>query len=354
VGREVADHDDINIKVWLSKLWGIEASAQSISEIVMKIGLENSFHPVRRYLDSLKWDGKERLDSWLREYMGAIGEDAYLSAVGRKTLCGAIARVMRPGAKFDHVLILEGDQGIGKSTAVEMLASKDWFVDSLGDIESKDVVDIMRGRWIIELSELASMDKASTNHLKSFITRTFDVTRKAYGRRAQEYKRQCIFIGTTNDSEYLKDVTGGRRFWPVTVTRCDFKRLQADRDQLWAEAVVAWKLGEALFLEDDSVRAMAEEEQSDRYVVDEILTQVREAVDVLYKEDGLRSYVTFEEVWGKMATSLMGTKPCEYNTQRRIKTALRRMGFTRVRVREDYSRFYAWQPKDMRGYYQEY
>jgi predicted P-loop ATPase len=348
VGRELVDSDDIDIKVWLSKKWGIETGAQNIAEICMKIGLENSFHPVRRYLESIKWDGKNRLDTWLREYMGATGDNAYLSAIGRKTLCGAVARVMHPGIKFDHVLIFEGDQGIGKSSAVETLAGKEWFVDSLGDIESKDVVDIMRGRWIVELSELASLDKASTNHLKGFITRTQDVTRKAYGRRAQEYKRQCIFIGTTNDSEYLKDATGGRRFWPVNVNQCKFDALARDRDQLWAEAHYLWALGEPLYLDSDEVRLLAEQEQADRFIIDEIQTQVNAACESYFTENPLIDFLTFEDVWAKMAFSLGGTKPADYHTQRRIKTALRVLGYARTRSWVEGSRAYVWR-KNVKG-----
>lgn len=339
VGKELTDHDDICIQTWLSKEWGIESSEQRISAITLQLGKENSFHPVQRYLKSLKWDGKERLNGLLTKYCGAIGDTRYLADVGRKFMTAAVARVFDGGIKFDHILILEGEQGIGKSTFVRLLADK-WYSDSLGDISNKDVIDNMRGRWLIELGELASMNRAESNELKAFITRQFDVARKAYGRRAQEYPRQCVFVGTTNDDEYLKDATGGRRFWCVKTTDFDLKALLRDRDQLWAEAYVNYQLGEALYLDDPEVRAYAEGEQADRYVVDEVQTKIKKLVE----SDDMPEQFDFNDVWSRMSLDESGrAKSCDYPMQLRIKKALRILGYPKIRVRgEDGERVFCW------------
>jgi predicted P-loop ATPase len=347
VGRELIDLDDIRIQTWLSKEWGVEASEQRIAAITLQLGKENNFHPVQRYLKSLKWDGKERLNKLLSTYCGAVGDTRYLADVGRKFMCAGVARVMNAGVKFDHILILEGNQGIGKSTFVKVLSSP-WDSDSLGDISNKDVIDNMRGKWIIELGELASMNRAESNELKAFITRQADVVRKAYGKRSQSYPRQCIFVGTTNDDEYLKDVTGGRRFWCVATKKFEIEKLQRDRDQLWAEAFVTYSLGEALYLDDAEVRAYAEEEQGDRFVVDEIQRMVK---DVIESED-FPDRFDFHDIWSRMALNegKASKKVCEYTMQIRIKKALRVLNYPKIRVRVDGDRSFLWlkkTPKNM-------
>lgn len=333
VGRELIDLDDIRIQTWLSKEWGIEVSDQRIANITLQLGKENAFHPVQRYLRGLKWDGKERLNNLLTKYCGAVGDTRYLADVGRKFMCAAVARVFHAGVKFDHVLILEGSQGIGKSTFVRTLSSP-WDSDSLGDISNKDVVDNMRGKWIIELGELSSMNRAEANDLKAFITRQFDVARKAYGRRSQTYARQCVFVGTTNDDEYLKDATGGRRFWPVRTTKFRLDHLAKDRDQLWAEAFVTWSLGEALYLDDEEVRAYAEYEQKDRFVIDEITSIVDKAAEKCLED---KSFFTFEDLWGAMNMIQQGSsivpKPADPFMQNRIKKALKVLGYQPDRKR---------------------
>lgn len=339
VGRELTDLDDIRIKTWLSQEWGIEASIETVANTAYMLGKENPFHPVRRYLEGLKWDGKQRLCGMLEKYCGAVDDKAYLADVGKKFMTAAVARVMRPGVKFDYVVILEGGQGIGKSTFVQTLSAP-WDSDSLGDITSKDVVDNMRGKWIIELGELASMNRAEANDLKAFVTRQHDVTRKAYGRRAQTYSRQCIFVGTTNDDEYLKDSTGGRRYWPVRTTKFNIHALKKDKDQLWAEALHLYQQGEKLFLDDDEVRSYAEGEQKDRFIVDEIQNTVKRIVD---SEDVPEEF-TFDDVWNGMnrLEGRLAPRVCDYVTQQRIKKALRVLGYPKARKRVDGSRSYVW------------
>ncbi len=355
VGRELIDLDDIRIQTWLSKEWGVECADSRIAAITLQLGKENNFHPVQRYLKSLKWDGKERLNTMLKKYCGAVGDTSYLADVGRKFMSAAVARVMEPGIKFDFILILEGNQGIGKSTFAKVLAAP-WDSDSLGDISNKDVIDVMRGKWIIEMGELSSMNRTEANELKAFITRQFDVARKAYGKRAQTYPRQCVFVGTTNDDEYLKDATGGRRFWCVRTSKFLIEQARRDRDQLWAEAYVCHSLGEALYLDDEDVRTYAEGEQADRYVVDEVQTQVKEIVE----DDDFPDEFSFNDVWSRMALNegKNSKKVCDYFMQVRIKKAFRMLGYPKVRQRIKGIREYLWLkevPKKItdRGYLQK-
>jgi len=349
VGRELTDLDDIKIKTWLSKKWKVEVSENAIANTTLQLGKENAFHPVQRYLKSIQWDGVSRLDSLLLKYCGATGEAEYLSAVGRKFMVAAVARVFHPGVKFDHVLILEGAQGIGKSTFVSTLGGQ-WTSDTLRDISGKDVIDDMRGRWLIEIGELASLNRAEANDLKAFITRTHDVARKAYGRRSQTYPRQCVFVGTTNDDEYLKDSTGGRRFWPVTCTSFNIPQLQKDREQLWAEALACYQLGEPLYLEDASVREIAEDEQAGRMIVDEIVNQVRSIVS---KPEFPREF-TFDDVWLAMNGNDF-LKRADYQTQLRIKKAFRILGLPKHRLRDEGGqRRFVWSKKIDFVFFKEY
>ena len=348
IGKELTDLDDVRIKVWLSNTWGIEASGQSIGEIAFKLSKDNSFHPVQRYLNSLKWDGVPRVTTMLERYAGAVGEKNYLASLSKKFMVAAVARVFLPGVKFDHVLILEGDQGVGKSTFVSILAGS-WYSDSLGDITNKDVIDNMRGKWLIEIGELSSMNRAETNDLKAFITRQADVNRKAYGKRSQTYPRQCIFIGTTNDDEYLRDATGGRRFWPVQTPEFDLELLKEDRDQLWAEALELYKAGEKLYLDNPEVRKYAEAEQSYRRVVDEIETKIAEYVK---SEECLEEF-SFEDVWDNLNQKQIGQKICDYPMQLRIKKALRALGHPKIRKRTDAGKGFYWL-KNKRTSYKNY
>lgn len=351
VGRELIDLDDVKIKTWLSRVWKVEVSTQTVADVALQIGKENSFHPVQRYLRSLKWDGVERLDTMLAKYAGAEGESKYLADVGRKFMVGAVARAFDAGCTFQHVLILEGEQGIGKSWFANILATrKDWFSDSLGDISSKDVIDNMRGKWVIEIGEMASMNRAESNDLKAFITRTHDVARKAYGRRSQTYPRQCVFIGTTNEDEYLKDVTGARRFWPVRTTHFSNKELIKVVDQLWAEAVACYDLGEALYLDDEKVKQYAELMQGQRYVVDELQTKVERIIEA----EGFPELFGFDDVWGAM--QIDPNKPCDMQTQIRIKKAIKILKYPKVRARfDDGERSYKWsKDKSIVGSYKQY
>ncbi len=267
-GAEIRDKDIVQIKYWIAETFKFEATSDRIIEAVCLIADNNKFHPVRDWLRTLKWDGKERVDTWMKDYLQAKAPEPYLTHVSRKTLCAMIARVMNPGTKFDQVLILEGKQGIGKSTAVRKLASDEWFTDAHLNIADKDAILYMKSAWIIELGELSSFNKTEINQLKEFISRSSDRIRVPYGRRMENFPRQCIFIGTTNNDEFLKDETGNRRFWPVEVGDCDFEKLALVREQLFAEAFIMWEFGEPLYLSDKRSQTQAGEVQATKVVHD--------------------------------------------------------------------------------------
>jgi putative DNA primase/helicase len=188
---------------------------------------------------------------------------AYLRSVGSKWLIAAVARIYRPGCKADYVIIFEGPQGIGKSTCCRILAGDGWFADEIADLGTKDSAQDLRGKWIVELAEVAALRRGEIERVKAFVSRNVDHYRPSYGRRSMDFPRQCVFAGTTNADAYLADETGNRRFWPVKVTGLQLDALVRDRDQLWAEAVSRFRAGESWWL-DQEVEAFAAEEQEQR------------------------------------------------------------------------------------------
>lgn len=266
VGDEITDEHTILFKHWFANRWRFEPGLDRINEAITVISQQNEYHPVKDYLEPLRWDGVPRIDTWLKDYLGAEGPEPYLTMVSRKVMAALITRIYEPGCKFDHVLILEGNQGIGKSTALKNLVSEPWFSDAKIDVSDKDGVLAMRSAWLMELGELSAMRQADVDQLKEFISRCTDKIRVPYGRRTQAFPRQCIFVGTTNRSDYLRDQTGNRRFWPVALSnqRIDFDRVRVDRDQLLAEAMIAYTIGEKLYLDEKSAEEIAIVEQAAR------------------------------------------------------------------------------------------
>lgn len=247
------DTDDACLRNYFATKYLIKGKG-IIDDALQEVTQANKFHPVREYLTGLTWDGECRVDTLFIDYIGAEDTE-YIRAVTRKWMCGAVARVMVPGIKFDTAIVLYGAQGLGKSLILERLGRK-WFNNSLVDIKTKDALEQIQGSWINELAELAPTYKNDNEIVKAFISRTSDRFRSPYGRRTEEYLRQCVFAGSTNNLMFLKDRTGNRRFWPITGDK-DRKMKNAwditqdDIDQLWAEAYYYWSNGESLVLEGD-------------------------------------------------------------------------------------------------------
>jgi predicted P-loop ATPase len=229
---------------------------------------ERRYHPVRNYLNGLQWDGVPRVETWLHRYFGAALTD-YTKVIGRMFLIATVARTFRPGCQVDYMLILEGPQGEFKSSACEILGG-DWFSDHLPDIATagKDVSQHLRGKWIIEITEMSAMSRAETNQLKSFLTRKTERYRRSYGWKESVEPRQCVFIGTTNKSIYLRDETGARRYWPVKTTTVDLAALKQDRDQLFAEAAALFWQDVPWWPDKKFESAYVKPEQDERYEAD--------------------------------------------------------------------------------------
>lgn len=286
-GDRWADSDMANLRAYIESTWELKNRAD-IKDAFEIVQAENKFNPLQDYLRGLTWDGTERLDTLLIRYLRA--EDCeYVRAVTRKWFTAAVARAMQPGRKFDNMLVLVGDQGVGKSTLVQIM-SRGRFSDSITDLKGKSAYEQLRGAWLVEFGELASMKRAEVETVKNFVSKTEDSYRPAYGEFTRTYKRMCTFFGTTNEIEFLKDRTGARRFWPVQVhARLDdvvaaggaLLGLEEEVDQLWAEAVVRWKSGEKLWLADAAVNEAAAEVQDRFSVQDEMVGQITEYLEKL-------------------------------------------------------------------------
>ncbi|QDE87092.1 DNA primase [Myxococcus xanthus] len=229
---------------------GLMPKAHIVAQQLLAVAKANSYDPVAEYLGGLVWDGTPRLDGMLATYFGAQGDARYLRAVGAKFAISAVARALRPGCKVDTVMILEGPQGLRKSTAFSILGGR-YFSDAPIDVTSRDSAMLASQFWLIELAELSTFRKSEDQALKAFITRTEDTYRPPYGRSNVQAPRRCVFVGTTNDDDYLRDPTGQRRFWPVKCSRIDTDALKRDRDQIWAEAVVRFHQGEDWWLSNE-------------------------------------------------------------------------------------------------------
>ncbi|MEA5015671.1 MAG: virulence-associated E family protein [Candidatus Limiplasma sp.] len=250
------DADIACAKVYFEQVYGIWSPAKFKDALLAVVSAERTYHPIKEYFAPLVWDGVERIDTLLIDYLGAEDTD-YTRSVLRKTLCAAVARVYEPGVKFDSILVLNGPQGIGKSTFFARLGGK-WYSDSLSisDMKDKTAAEKLQGYWILELGELAGIKKMDVETVKSFITRTDDKFRQSYGIAVESHPRACIIVGSTNsESGFLRDITGNRRFWPVLVkggaAHTVYEITPAIADQIWAEAIEKYRAGEELYLKGD-------------------------------------------------------------------------------------------------------
>lgn len=282
------DADDAQLISYVDTHYGT-FSARNYDIAVTKVADDRAYHPIREFIESLpEWDKVPRVDTLLVDYLGA-SDTAYVRAVTRKTLCAAISRVLRPGCKFDSMLVLNGPQGVGKSTLIAKLAGE-WFSDSLnlGDTKDKTAAEKLQGYWILEIGELAGLKKAEVETLRSFLSRQNDIYRAAFGKRATPHLRQCVFFGTTNaESGYLRDNTGNRRFWPVKTPgngkKQSWNLTHEEILQIWAEALVYVRQGEKLYLSAE-MDALAKDEQREAMESDEREGLVREYLDTLLPE----------------------------------------------------------------------
>ena len=282
-GDAWVDSDSANLRVYLEQVWGLKNRAD-IQDAFAVVQDENAFDPLTDYLDSLEWDGTERLDTLFIRYLNAPDEE-YVRAVTRKWFTAAVARAYEPGRKFDNMLVLVGPQGLGKSTLVQVM-SRGRFSDSVNNLKGKEGYEQLRGAWLVEFAELASFKRAEIEIVKNFVSKTEDSYRPAYGEFIRTFKRRCVFFGTTNEVEFLKDRTGARRFWPIQVDGPDIIPeegvligLEEEVDQLWAEAVHRYREKEPLWLNDGNMQQVIKEVQERFSVQDELAGIIAEYLD---------------------------------------------------------------------------
>lgn len=348
---EIEDADDARIATWLGRRWKLSAGIMNISSCVLTIAKNNSFHPVRNWLNTLTWDGVERVNTWLTRYMSAEDTPA-VRDIGRWMLVSAIARVFKPGCQVDTVTIFEGAQGRRKSSALRALFSP-WFTDELPNFRDAQAVgQNLRGVWCVEMGELAALIGQGNEITNRAITQRSDRYRPSYGRRVRDFPRQCIFTGTTNRDDYLTDRTGNRRWHPVAIGKILLDELNRDRDQLLAEALTAFQAGAVWWPErDDQVAAMAqrasEREIGDPWVLKIVSWICRDAIAARIESrrvDGGISFLTGPELlqealeiepgrWGQKETQRLGD-------------CMRSVGWTRRQRRFGQARVWVYEPPE--------
>ena len=303
------DVDYSGVRNYVECVYGI-VSSQKIDDALALDVEKHSFHPIRNYLTSLEWDGKPRIDTLLIDYFGAI-DNKYTRAAIRKTLCAAVTRVFHPGAKFDMVLVLVGKQGTYKSTFVRKLGMS-WFSDTFSTFQGKESFEQLRGAWLIEMAELSGLKKAEVETIKQFISKCDDMYRPAYGRTVETYRRQCVFFGTTNDSDFLHDPSGNRRFNPINInsekaTKSVKDDLTQDEvDQIWAEAYYLVKQGETLYFDEDE-SVLAKESQLEHSAVDERTGIIEKYLERLVPADWAKKDLYERRSWLDDPLSESGT-----------------------------------------------
>lgn len=327
---EWESHDDSRTAMWLAKTQGFTPSSGIVAETVEVMAREASFHPVRQYLGSLKWDGTPRIGEWMTDLLGAPGNE-YTRLVARFFLIGMVKRVMEPGCKFDYCLVLEGRQGMFKSSALRVLGG-DWFKDTDIDLSNKDSMTALQGAWLYEIAEMDSLSRAEASKQKSFLSRQVDEFRPVYGRREVRLPRQVVFAGTTNSWEWNKDPTGGRRFWPIEVTEVDLAGIRDLRDQLFAEALVEYRAGAPCYPDRDQQRDLFDPEQLARQQSEGYV-------------DALHDWVYSRTADFSMAEAVRDGLQMDYSkltrdVQTRVGNALKALGCIRVERRNGMVRFW--------------
>jgi predicted P-loop ATPase len=298
--RPLEDDDYSAAQAWFNRNFFPKAGAEIVSAAMRKVCRDRTYDPLRDYLDGLVWDGSRRLASWLTIYCG-VEINEYTSEVGVRWCISAVARGYKPGCKADHMLVMEGAQGRRKSSALAALTGPDWFSDSLPQMGTKDASSYLRGKWVVEVAELEAMRK-EVDQIKAFISRQVETFRPAYAREEVSEPRRCVFAGTTNKDDWQRDETGGRRFWPVKVGAIDVDALDADRDQIWAEAVTLYRAGERWWLEGEA-ETVAQAEVAER------------GADDPWRADIAKAEAGYSEITNKQVLSAMGVLPSEMTPQ---------------------------------------
>lgn len=326
-GRPLEDSTLIDIRLILER-YDFEATIGDVLPAVMRHAKDNAFHPVRDYLRSLKWDGTQRLDHWLHACLGAR-DIPFVRAAGRKTLIAAVARAFQPGAKVDTVLVLEGPQGIKKSTAIATLFGEEYTAESVNLFDQHNkMVMAMMGAWCVELAEFIAITRRDENQVKGMLSMRSDRVVLPYAKMASDHPRQCIFFGTINPGEagYLTDSTGNRRYWPVEVTKADIEKIAARRDQIWAEAYRAFTDGEPWWLS-SAEEALAAGEVADREEYD-VWDEVLHGKFEDYRENNFGTEL--REITISEALRMIGVpnERMDRKARDRAASSLRRLGFS--------------------------
>lgn len=262
--RPWAGEDVSLVQAYIQRAWIARAGRASVEEAMSAEAALRRFHPIRDWLATLKWDGKSRLGTWLHKVFGAP-DDAYHAAIGAKFLIAAVRRVRQPGCKFDYMVVLEGDQGIGKSSAVKALFGEEYFSDAIPEeLASRDAALALLGVWVLEFAEIQHLIRNEVEVIKAFLSRSTDRYRPPYGKHYVERARQGVLIGTTNTTDYLRDTSGNRRIWPVRCQFAETEWLAEQREQMWAEAAAREASGESVWLDDNEVRDIAVQHQAER------------------------------------------------------------------------------------------
>jgi predicted P-loop ATPase len=329
--------DDSLTAMALSRKYCFTPGSQLVVEAVEVIARANGFHPVRRWLRGLKWDGVTRIDDWLSDFMG-VEKTEYTRCVARWYLMGIIARVMKPGSKFDYCLVLEGKQGLLKSGAFAALAGE-WFGDADINLDNKDSMSALQGKLIHEFAELGSLAKHEASKQKSFISRQVDEYRPVYGRREIRVPRQVVFGGTTNEEwDWNKDPTGGRRFWPVAVAaQVNIEGLKDAREQLFAEALLLYEAGEKYWPDFDEQKNIFDPEQLKREQQDSLIDVLH---DWVYQQNN-----DFSIAHAAMDGLELDASKLTRDLQTRIGISLRKLGCTKVEKRNGMTRYWYKPPQ---------
>lgn len=340
-GTLLRDEDITRVRLCVARDYGLQYSMEDMHAVLAQTAWEMTYHPVVRYLQGVLWDEEPRIDRFLIDYLG-VADSPLVRAISRRWFVSCVARAFGKGekpVKVDTVLILAGKQGAKKSTAFRALASSPWFSDTALDLRSKDAYQAIRGVWIYELAELAATRPRDAETVKAFLSAPTDKFRPPYGRTVISSHRQCVFVGTTNEASFLRDATGARRFWPVSVGEIDVDAIRRDRDLLWAEAMEAYRAGEAWWLtaeEDERLRESQEQYQHEdpwEVAVSEWLTKIE---NVKAARKGVRI--------GEMLTHCLQMDKDRQgkHDEMRMGGVLQSLGWEKCRDRRDGRRVVVW------------